>query len=227
MRRLTTGAGNAGMTDARRPIAARRMGWISGLARLLRAVGVRPNQVSAMSVVFAVVAGVALVVGSHGPLVVRVVGPLVAALCIQLRLLCNVLDGLLAIEGGLQTKSGAVFNELPDRLSDTAILVCAGYAIGDVAWAGALGWAAAWLAALTAYVRALGGASGARQDFSGPMAKQQRMAVLTVACAVAAPLAATSWPERVLFAALVAVIVGTAITAARRTAHIIRELEAS
>ena len=78
--------------------------------------------------------------GCRGPVPAQVVGPLVAACCIQLRLLCNVLDGLLAIEGGLQTKSGAVFNELPDRLSDTVILVCAGYAVGEMPWVSALGW---------------------------------------------------------------------------------------
>jgi phosphatidylglycerophosphate synthase len=219
--------GDTGSIGFRRPIAARRMRWIAALARSLQAAGVRPNQVSVMSVLFATSAGVALIVGLQGPTVARMTGLLVAGCCIQARLLCNVLDGLLAIEGGLRTKSGAIFNELPDRFSDAAILVCAGYAVPDIAWASALGWAAAWLAALTAYVRALGGASGAAQDFSGPMAKQQRMAVLTVACVLAAALAGTPWVGRLLLAALLVVVTGSAITVSRRTLHIIRELERS
>src|SRR5438105_2817615 len=43
---------------------------------------------------------------------------LTAAGCIQLRLLCNLLDGMVAIEGGFRSRSGEVFNELPDRVSD-------------------------------------------------------------------------------------------------------------
>ena len=66
-----------------------------------------------------------------------------------------------------------------------------------------LGWAAALLAALTAYVRVFGGALGLTQDFSGIMAKQRRMAALTVglvAQAIAAlfvrqPLAAARRPR--------------------------------
>src|SRR5439155_1544730 len=82
---------------------------------------------------------------------------------IQLRLLCNLLDGMVAIEGGLQSKSGDVFNEVPDRVSDALILLGAGYATAPalgLAWAGALGSAAALLAVLTAYVRALGATVG-------------------------------------------------------------------
>ena len=47
---------------------------------------------------------------------------------IQGRLLCNMLDGMVAIEGGRQTKSGEIFNDLPDRIADALIFICAGYA---------------------------------------------------------------------------------------------------
>ena len=107
---------------------------------------------------------------------------LVAAVCVQLRLLCNLLDGMVAIEGGKQSAVGALYNEFPDRIADSLLLVALGYAAG-VPW---LGWLAALLAALTAYVRATGGALGFAQDFRGPMAKPQRMAVLTIACVVGA-----------------------------------------
>ena len=43
-----------------------------------------------------------------------------------------------------------------------------------------LGWAAAVLAVLTAYVRVLGGSLGLTQHFIGPMAKQHRMFTLTL-----------------------------------------------
>jgi phosphatidylglycerophosphate synthase len=83
-----------------------------------------------------------------------------AAVCVQLRLLCNLLDGMVAIEGGKSTATGALFNEIPDRLADPLFLVPLGYASG-YPW---LGWLAALLAVLTAYIRVLGGALGLPQD---------------------------------------------------------------
>ena len=99
-----------------------------------------------------------------------------------MRLVCNLLDGMVAIEGGRKSKVGAIYNEFPDRIADTLFLVPLGYAAG-MPW---LGWACALLAALTAYVRVFGGALGLAQDFSGVMAKQRRMAALTVGLVVQA-----------------------------------------
>src|SRR6202007_481408 len=97
-------------------------------------------------------------------------------------LLANVVDGLVAIEGGKRSALGDLWNELPDRLTDSIILVSLGVAFG-AAW---LGWLGALLALATAYVRVLGGALGQVQRFSGPMAKPQRMFVATLALVPAA-----------------------------------------
>jgi phosphatidylglycerophosphate synthase len=99
---------------------------------------------------------------------------------VQLRLLCNLLDGMVAVEHGKQSQLGVLYNELPDRVSDSVLFVALGYASGLV-W---LGWLGALLAALTAYIRLFGAALGFAQDFCGPMAKQHRMAVLTVGCLI-------------------------------------------
>ncbi len=153
-------------------------------ARLAR-MGVTPNSISVASVGFALLGG-ALMLAAH---------PLAwfgAALCVQARLVCNLLDGMVAIEGGMKTPTGALYNEFPDRIADTLFLVPLGYAAG-VPW---LGWACALLAALTAYVRVFGGSVGLVQDFSGIMAKQRRMAALTAALVLAAielPLFGTRW----------------------------------
>src|SRR5262249_35085490 len=96
---------------------------------------------------------------------------------IVLRLLANMLDGMVAIESGRASPVGELYNEVPDRVSDTATLVGAGYAGGgDMV----LGYAAACVALFTAYVRAAGKAAGAPQEFCGPMAKQQRMFLVTL-----------------------------------------------
>ncbi len=80
---------------------------------------------------------------------------------------------MVAIEGGKKSKVGVLYNEVPDRVADSLFIVALGYAIGTP-W---LGWLAALAAAVTAYIRVLGGTFGLAQDFRGPMAKQHRMAV--------------------------------------------------
>jgi phosphatidylglycerophosphate synthase len=89
-------------------------------------------------------------------------------------LVCNLLDGMVAIEGGKSTATGALFNEVPDRLADALFLVPLGYA-SRYPW---LGWLAL-LAVLSAYIRVLGDALGQPQDFGGILPKQRRLAVLT------------------------------------------------
>ncbi len=143
----------------------------------------------------------------------------------QLRLLCNLFDGMVAIEGGFKTKAGEIFNELPDRFSDAFIFVGAAYSVPDFVWTLELGWAVAVLAVITAYVRALGASMGAGQEFIGPMAKQQRMAVMTAACLVGAfapllPLLAQTIPL-----ALALVGIGCVATIFRRCHRIAREME--
>lgn len=187
--------------------------------------GVRPNQISVCSVLFAALAGLCLLLAAGAEPIAQVGLPIVAAAFIELRLLCNMLDGMVAIEGGLQTRSGVVFNEVPDRLADTLTLVLAGYALPWAAWGSALGWAAAVLAVLTAYVRALGGSIGLAQDFGGPMAKPHRMHLLAGACVLAGGEALLGSKGLALTVALVLIVVGSALTVARRTVGIVRLLE--
>lgn len=212
-------------TSSRRPIRARDTRWAAAIAQKLAQAGLRPNTISVLSVVCAVAAGACLL-GANSA-VPRVNASLFfgAALLIQLRLLCNLFDGMVAVEGGLRSKSGEIFNELPDRISDAVILVCAGYAGCICNFAPALGWSAGILAVMTAYVRTLGAASGASHQFCGPMAKQQRMAIITIACLLAILETSLGWPPRVFGAALTLIIVGCVITIARRTKFILKELE--
>lgn len=151
-------------------------------------------------------------------------GVIVAVLGIQLRLLANVLDGLVAVEGGKGSPVGALYNEFPDRLADTIILVSMGYAAG-LDW---LGWAAALTAALTAYVRVFGGALGQAQCFQGPMAKQHRMALASASLIGAQTVAVwePGWRELVLQLALLVIVLGAAVTCVTRTRTIVHNLRA-
>jgi phosphatidylglycerophosphate synthase len=197
----------------RRPLQSRDARWAKATASFLAARRVPPNAISIGSVLFAAIAGAALFLAKDFVLLV------VAAIAIQLRLICNLLDGMVAVEGKLGSKSGEIYNDLPDRIADPLILVAAGYATPFL-WGPPLGWCAGLLAVMTAYVRLLGAATGAGQDFRGPMAKPQRMAVMTVAA-----LAEIFVSGYALAAALALIILGCVVTIARRTANIKRILE--
>ena len=199
--------------SARRVLATRNATWAKSLARRLTRSGLQPNTVSVISVLVA--AGAAAAFAMAPASAVPAAWLIAAAACIQLRLLCNMLDGMLAIEGGLKSKTGDIYNELPDRLADIVILVGAGYAVRDLSYGPALGWLAAVLAMLTAYIRVLSGSLGLPQHFLGPMAKQHRMFVLTLAALFA----------RVEIG-LGIIVLGSAITAWRRATRLLGDAEA-
>jgi phosphatidylglycerophosphate synthase len=210
--------------ENRRPLKSRNTPWAAAAARWLARMGFRPNAISILSVVFAALAGGCFVLAAGAEKPAKIALFIGAAAAIQCRLLCNLFDGMVAIEGGFRTKAGEIYNELPDRFADALILVGAGYA--SHWWKGSIepGWAAALLAVLTAYVRALGVAAGATQQFCGPMAKPHRMAVMTVASLLAVVEVLLDWPSRVIPLALTLIVLGCGVTIVRRTARIIREL---
>jgi phosphatidylglycerophosphate synthase len=158
----------------RRPIRSREARWAQTIASHLASLGVRPNQISLASMLAAGGGAVSLF---FFPQPWKAIG----CVCgVQLRMLCNLFDGLIAVEHGQQTPVGALYNELPDRVSDSLLFVALGYS-SEIPW---LGWFGALLATLTAYIRVFGGALGFAQDFRGPMAKQHRMGVLTAGCLI-------------------------------------------
>jgi phosphatidylglycerophosphate synthase len=209
----------------RRPIKSRSARRVQAIAHGLVGAGITPNQVSVASVVFSGVGAIALVIetriGAGGLLFVLAAG------CIQIRLLGNLLDGLIAIEGGRHTKVGELYNEIPDRVADVALLAAAGYASNHGQWGAALGWSASVLAVVTAYIRALGARRGQPQDFCGPQAKPHRMFLLTVACMLAYVEKLEGWPSGVLFIFLIVINLGTFLTCVRRTIRLARQLEAT
>jgi len=89
-----------------------------------------------------------------------------------------------------------------------------------------LGWFGALAAAVTAYIRVLGGSLGLPQSFRGPMAKPHRMAVLTGACLVGAAEWVLNGTQWALIAAAWIIAVGSVITCGTRSVAIARQLEA-
>ena len=213
--------------ENRRPIKARETGWAHRAAAALDNANTSPDLISAASFAFSAF-GAALLLGAAMTDLwpVRAALLLGAAGSIQLRLVCNLLDGMVAVEHGRSSPAGAIWNELPDRFSDVVLLAGAGYCAGGggMMFGAEIGWVCASLALLTAYLREFGRALGFPADFSGPMAKPQRMAALTLACVVSAVEPLWGWRGQTLMIALVIVAFGTAYTAVRRTRALARRL---
>lgn len=103
-----------------------------------------------------------------------------ALLCI-LRLYFNMLDGMVALASNKASPRGEIVNELPDRISDILIFT----ALAHSGWMPtALGYWAAILALLTAYVGTLGQAVAGVRRFEGMMSKQWRMMSLVAGCII-------------------------------------------
>ena len=219
---------------ARRPLASRDARWAKALAARLARAGASPNAISGAGLLFAGLGAWAFAAlgGAGGG--ARVALALAAAAAIQLRLLANLLDGLVAVEHGRKQATGDLWNEVPDRAADVALLLGAGYGLSGLgveidgqALGPLLGWSAAALALATAYLRQLGGALGLGQDFRGPMAKQQRMFVLTLGALAGVVDAATPWPPGApLAGALALIVAGAALTCVRRLSGIAAALRA-
>jgi phosphatidylglycerophosphate synthase len=143
--------------EARRPLASRSTRWAGMLANAAVRAGLSADGISILSLVFSAAGAAALL------FLPRPWNLLAAAVGVQLRLLCNLLDGMVAVEGGRKSKVGVLYNEVPDRVADSLFLVALGYTIA-IPW---LGWLAALAAAVTAYIRVLGGTFGSRRIFAG------------------------------------------------------------
>ena len=202
----------------RRPLKSRETVWARRVAAWLAAKGVTPNAISQAAVVFAALGGAGFWASGAAEGWVRALCLLLGAAGCQMRLLCNLFDGMVAIEGGRKAPDGPFWNEAPDRAADILILAGAGLGAGLPG----LGWAAAALAVATAYLRELGRAEGTGSDYGGPLAKQHRMAVMTGAALLAILL--PGWP--VLAAALWVVLAGAALTVALRSRRLVAALKA-
>ncbi|TPG80091.1 CDP-alcohol phosphatidyltransferase family protein [Pseudomonas mandelii] len=203
------------MDDNRRPIKTRSAGWARRITDILVKRDISPNQISVASIAFAFAGVVALNIDSG------VIGSICCAIGIQLRLLCNLFDGMVAIEGGKKSDIGSLYNEFPDRIADSLLIVGLGYAVGQ----SDLGWFAALAAALTAYVRVFGGSLGLKQTFMGPMAKQHRMAVMIAGLLLNAVETSVYGTHYVLLIALAVIAIGSVVTCVTRTLAIARQLK--
>src|SRR5262245_34845895 len=203
------------LPEARRPLASRSTRWAGLISRGAVRAGLSADGISILSL---------LIAGAGAAALLTLAAPwnlLAGAACVQLRLLCNLIDGMVAIEGGRKSKVGVLYNEVPDRVADSLFIVALGYVIG-VPW---LGWLGALAAAVTAYIRVLGGTFGFAQDFRGPLAKQHRMAVMTAGCLLGVGEYFWMGSQRIVVLAAWVIAIGALVTCGTRIVAIAKQLK--
>ncbi len=103
--------------DGRREIASRNTAWATIIARKLTRWGVTPNQISMMSVFFAMVGCLLLIGTVIDPGFNKYVAYILFIVCMQSRLLCNLFDGMVLKEGR------KVPTEISTMICPTALLM--------------------------------------------------------------------------------------------------------
>ena len=103
---------------------------------------------------------------------------------------------------------------MPDRFADALFIIPVGYVAGG--FGVELGWLGALLAVMTAYFRWIGAYKTHQHFFNGPMAKQHRMALLTLTFVVATCTIHSGYDRMVCFIALIIINIGLIATLIHR-----------
>jgi phosphatidylglycerophosphate synthase len=157
---------------SRRPIAGIFRRTADAATRFCVRNGIHPDAISYLSILAAAVAAICFWKSGQTRWLL-----IIAPLFCYLRLWSNMLDGMVAVAAGKASARGEILNDLPDRISDVIIFV-------GVAHSGLMdpliGYWAAILAVLTAYVGLFGQALGVQREFGGIMSKPWRMVALSI-----------------------------------------------
>lgn len=205
------------IASSRREIKTRNAPWAQQFAARLANAGISPNAISLFSMFFSALALGAFILAQNQNKPLYLV---LAVLGIQGRLLCNLFDGMVAVEFNKKSPLGDLYNEVPDRISDTLILLGAGIVCKDIELGIHLAWVNIFLATMTAYIRVFGASLGLGHHFIGPMAKQHRMFLLSVAALLQSIIS-----FNFIYWSLIVMLLGLLITVARRLGKISRLLK--
>jgi CDP-diacylglycerol--glycerol-3-phosphate 3-phosphatidyltransferase len=175
--------------------------------------GVTPDQITLAAVPVALVGSTCLLLSPQMPALLFLI-PVLAAK----RILLNLLDGNMARRTGKIHPRGELFNELGDRLADTAFLAPVAFLPGADARIVLLGVLAGVLASYTGVTAR---AAGAERLYGGILSKPGRMALLLV-CAVWAGIAAPDTTAWAVFGPVL--LIGTTLTLLERIATAVRRL---
>ncbi|HYI44638.1 MAG TPA: CDP-alcohol phosphatidyltransferase family protein [Actinomycetota bacterium] len=185
---------------------------LTGVADYLGRRGATPDQITTVGIV-ASLGAAGCFLGSHSTELWLLLVPVLAFV----RTAANALDGLVAERTNSGRPAGELYNEIADRIGDTAFI--AGTAlVPNVPLALSLGALAAAL--LSSFIGIAAKGAGGSRRYDGPMGKPDRMAVIGLGSIVAffTDNSAIEW-------ALGVIAVGAVITALNRYRKAKEELE--
>jgi len=165
--------------------------WINAEARLAHSVGLTPNHVSAIGIIFAMLSAFAYWKWQFHPFLL-----LVAPLLLLASGFCDALDGALARLYGKATAFGGFLDSLLDRYADA--IVFGGIIFGELCdpfW----GLVALIGSLLVSYARARAEAAGVKMEAVGVAERAERLIILAIASFISvAWLEALNWSVIVL-----------------------------
>jgi hypothetical protein len=181
--------------------------WIRGLAGAFEARGIPPATLVLSAFVAGGLAAFLLPIGGLVESGVGTTALAVVAVCIPLRLICNLVAD--RMHGPPPAKRPEVFSGVPDLATDALIAIGAGYAASTMAIGPILGWSAALLGVLLAHVRTLTGPRRVVPVWAELTSPTYRMAALAAICVVAA-IMPYGWRQIGLLLVLTAMTFGCA-----------------
>lgn len=193
----------------RRDVSSRETIFAKRAALWLANMKISPNTISVLSIVFSLFTLISFYL-DRVTYLNHLAAMVLAVFGIQGRLIMNLLDGMVAIEYNKKSLVGGLYNEVPDRISDTLILFGSGLLVAKYKFGMDLAYLAIILSAFTAYIRTLGASMNCPHFFIGPMAKQHRMALITICCLIAI------WYLPIFYIGLIVMNFGLLITCIRR-----------
>jgi len=165
---------NCGRAELLTKLKKRVQLWLVGEARLAHSLGLTPNIVSAIGIIFAVLSSVSYWQWKFQPTLLLILAPLF----LLASGVCDALDGVLARSFGEATAFGGFLDSLLDRYTDAMVyagIVLGG--LGDIYW----GLLALIGSLLVSYCRARAEAAGVEMEAIGLMERAERIIVLVIA----------------------------------------------
>ena len=151
--------------------------WLVGEAKLAHSLGLTPNKVSAIGIIFAVLSAVSYWQWKSQPTLLLILAPLF----LLASGFCDALDGVLARRFGEATAFGGFLDSLLDRYTDAMIFV--GIILGGLIRDVYVYWGLLALigSLLVSYCRARAEAAGVKMETVGLMERAERIIILVVA----------------------------------------------
>lgn len=136
--------------------------------------GFTPNGLTILALLLSILIGLFCY---YGPVAIAL---LVLPLFLLFRMALNALDGMMARQFNLQSKKGAVLNEIGDVFSDFALYypMVILFQITDHEWV----WCFLLLSVINEFAGLLGQALGGARRYDGPMGKSDRALVVGLLC---------------------------------------------